>query len=91
MLLGGAAKRAPKDGAGVALEVGSSIELGDTLTVEKGNLKIELTDGSVIMLSEKSTLVINEAEFEGQERRGFGALLKDIGQPMGKAVQGGGH
>ncbi len=76
VLLGGAAKRAPKDGAGVALEVGSSIELGDTLTVDKGNLKIELTDGSVIMLSEKSTLVINEAEFEGQERRGFGALLK---------------
>ena len=75
-MLGGAATRTPKEGAAAELALGTSIELGDTLEVKKGNLKLELTDGSVIMLAEKSQLVITEAEFEGQERRGFGALLK---------------
>jgi hypothetical protein len=74
--LEGAATRLPKGGAAIALKEGSKIELGDTLTVTKGALKLELTDGSVIALGEKSVLVINEAEFEGQERKGFSGFLK---------------
>jgi len=75
-LVDGAATRTPKEGAAQALAVGTKIELGDTLKVEKGNLKLELNDGSVIMLGEKSKLVINEADFEGQERKGFSAFLE---------------
>jgi hypothetical protein len=71
----GAATRTPKGGKAEALKVGSSIELGDTLDVANGNLKLALTDESVIMLGEKSKLEITEAEFEGQERKGFSALL----------------
>lgn len=70
------ATRAGADGKAAKLEVGTPIELGDTLEVKKGNLKLELTDGSVIMLSEKSKLVIKEADFAGQERKGFSAFLE---------------
>lgn len=76
VLLEGAATRTPKGGAAQALAKGSAIDLGDTLEVSTGNMKLELTDGSVIMLAEKSKLVINEADFEGQERKGFGAFLE---------------
>lgn len=69
------ATRAGAGGKAVALAAGTPIELGDTLEVKKGNLKLELTDGSVIMLCEKSRLVINEADFAGQERKGFSAFL----------------
>ncbi len=72
----GAATRTPKGGAAVALAVGAAVELGDTLEVQKGNLKLELSDGSVIMLAEKSKLVINEADFQGQDRKGFSAFLE---------------
>lgn len=71
----GSATRAPKGGQAEALKVGSSIELGDTLEVASGNLKLQLTDESVIILGPKSKLEITEAEFEGQERKGFSALL----------------
>jgi len=71
----GQATRAPKDGAAVALAVGGEIELGDTLVVKSGNLKFELTDGSVVALGTGSKLQISEAEFEGQERKGFSAFL----------------
>lgn len=70
------ATRAGADGKAAKLEVGTPIELGDTLEVKKGNLKLELTDGSVIMLSEKSKLLIKEADFAGQERKGFSAFLE---------------
>jgi hypothetical protein len=59
-----------------ALQLGSEIELNDTLEVGKGsNLKLTLNDESVLMLSERSQLVIDEATFEGQERKGFVARL----------------
>ncbi|WP_224362994.1 FecR family protein [Hyalangium versicolor] len=59
-----------------ALEVGSEIELNDTIEVGRdSNLKLTLTDESVIMLAEGSRLTIDEATFEGQERRGFAARL----------------
>ncbi len=89
--LEGEASRAPKGGAAEALKVGSPIELGDTLTVKTGNLKFELTDGSVIMLAPASTLEITEAEFEGQERKGFSGLLKagSLWTKVKKALGGG--
>ncbi len=74
-VLDGQATRAAKEGAAVALAVGTDIELGDTLAVKAGNLKFELTDGSVVALGTGSTLQITEAEFEGQERKGFSAFL----------------
>lgn len=59
-----------------ALQVGSEIELNDTIDVGPGsNLKLTLTDESVLMLAEGSRLVIDEATFEGQERKGFVARL----------------
>jgi hypothetical protein len=59
-----------------ALEVGSEIELNDTIDVgPASNLKLTLTDESVIMLGERSQLIIDEATFEGQDRKGFAARL----------------
>ncbi len=74
--LEGEASRKGKDGATEALKKDAQIQLGDTLEVSKGFLKIELNDGSIIALADKSKLVINEADFEGQERKGFSALLQ---------------
>lgn len=60
----------------VALQAGSEIELNDTIEVgPSSNLKLTLTDESVLMLSERSRLIIDEATFEGQERKGFAARL----------------
>lgn len=89
--LEGEATRTPKGGAAEALKAGSAIELGDTIAVKTGNLKFELTDGSVIMLSPASTLEITEAEFEGQERKGFSGLLKagSLWTKVKKALGGG--
>lgn len=88
----GDASRTPKGGgAAVALTVGAAVELGDTLTVKTGNLKFELADGSVILLAPASTLEITEAEFEGQERKGFSGLLKggSLWTKVKKALGGG--
>ncbi|MFO0596076.1 MAG: FecR family protein [Myxococcaceae bacterium] len=89
--LEGEASRTPKGGKPEALAAGANIELGDTLTV-KGNLKFELNDGSVIMLAPNSTLEITEADFEGQERKGFKGLLKagSLWTKVKKALGGGG-
>jgi len=74
--LQGKASRTGKDGAKVALAAGSEIELGDSLTVEKGGaLKLMLNDESVLALGPESQLIINEAEFSGLERKGFSAKL----------------
>ena len=90
-VLEGTATRTPKGGKAVPLAVGAEIELGDTLDVAKGNLKLELTDGSIIALAEKSKLEITEAEFEGQERRGFSGFLKagSLWTKVKKALGGG--
>lgn len=72
----GKATRTQKGGlAAQELAVGTEIELGDTIDVKTGNLKFELTDGSIVALAAGSKLEITEAEFEGQERKGFKALL----------------
>lgn len=90
--LDGGATRTPRGGQPVALAEGAAVELGDTLAVKPGGaLKFELTDGSVIALAEKSTLVITEAEFEGQERKGFSGMLKggSLWTKVKKALGGG--
>lgn len=59
-----------------ALHADSEIELNDTIDVgADSNLKITLNDESVLMLSSRSQLFIDEASFEGQERKGFVAKL----------------
>lgn len=89
----GKATRTPKGGAAVALAVGGLIELGDTVAVEGGNLKLQLTDESVIMLAPGSKLEITEAEFQGQERKGFKAFLQSgsLWTKVKKALGGGGY
>ncbi|MBL8922542.1 MAG: FecR domain-containing protein [Myxococcaceae bacterium] len=89
----GKATRTPKDGAAVALAVGANIELGDTIAVESGNLKVQLTDESLIMLAPGSKLEITEAEFQGQERKGFKAFLQSgsLWTKVKKAMGGGGY
>ncbi len=89
----GAATRTPKGGAAVPLTVDAAIELGDTVDVQKGNLKLVLTDGSVIMLAPGSKLEITAAEFEGQERKGFKAFLQSgsLWTKVKKALGGGGY
>ena len=73
--LEGTAKRT-SGGVTQELQVGSEIELHDTIDVgPASNLKLLLTDESVIMLSEGSRLMIDEATFEGQDRKGFAARL----------------
>jgi hypothetical protein len=74
--LEGTAIRMDGSGQEHALAVGSEIELKDTLKVGKAsNLKLRLTDESVMMLGADSQLYIDEATFEGQERKGFSAKL----------------
>ena len=74
--LEGKATRTPQGGAAVELKVGSEVELKDTLKVSGGNLKLELNDGSQIALSDKGELFIDDAQFEGQECKGFMGTLK---------------
>ncbi|MBN1207499.1 MAG: FecR domain-containing protein [Myxococcaceae bacterium] len=74
-VLEGAAKRTSAEQQ-QALEVGSEIELKDIIEVGAGSyLKLTLNDESVIMLGPDSRLTIDEATFEGQERKGFAATL----------------
>ena len=86
------ATRSPRaDAKTERLEKGTGIELSDRITVEEGaHLKITLNDGSVVVVGGGSTLYIDEARFEGQERRGFGVFL-EVGKlwaKVKKAVAG---
>jgi len=90
-LLEGSATRTSKDGETVALKVGSPIEVGDTLKVaEKGNLKLTLTDKSMLYVAAGSELRIDDARFKGQEREGFSAFLSvgNVWAKVRKAVAG---
>jgi len=92
-LLQGKATRTPKGGtAAVALKEGSEIELGDTLVTvgEKSDMKITLNDESLLMVGQNSTLRIEEAQFEGLERRAFSArlVLGKVWAKVTKAVSG---
>ncbi|MER2562613.1 MAG: FecR domain-containing protein [Myxococcaceae bacterium] len=92
-LVEGKATRTPKGGAAVELAKDSAIELGDTIDVQSGNLKLLLTDESIIMLAPASKLEITEAEFQGQERKGFKAFLQSgsLWTKVKKALGGGGY
>ena len=75
-VLQGSGTRTPEGGKAAALAVGTELELKDTVKLGKGaNAKIVLSDESVLMLGSDSTLVIDEAEFAGLERKGFSASL----------------
>jgi len=74
-VLQGKAVRVPAEGKQRALKVGATVELGDTVRVDRGNLKLRLTDGSVLMLGEKAQLRLEAAEFQSLERKRFGATL----------------
>lgn len=65
----GPAFRTPKGGAEQPLKQGAEVELDDTLrTGADGNVKLTLTDQSVLVLGPESELVVERAEFESQER-----------------------
>ena len=68
--LEGDADRTPPRGSSMALQLNSPIELGDTLRVVHGHLKITLNDESVVVLPEGSSLVVDEAKFRDEEREG---------------------
>jgi hypothetical protein len=89
--LDGAATRTPDGKAAEALTEGATIDLKDTITVTAGNLKFELTDGSVIALDKGSVFTVNEAEFKGQERSAFSGFLKSgsLWTKVKKAMGGG--
>lgn len=72
------------------LQVGSKVELGDTLEVRSGNLKISLTDESEIVLSSGSQLRIDEAEFKQLDHRRFSAwlLVGSVWSKVTKALSG---
>ncbi len=73
----GSAWRTPEGAERQPLQPGVEIEQKDTLDVDaKSGVKLVLNDGSVLMLGADSQLVITEAEFAGQERKGFVGYLK---------------
>ncbi len=90
-VLEGEASRTPEGGKAEALKQGSAIELGDTLRVKAGgNMKLTLSDKSVLMLGPSSELVISKAKFNGQERETIGAYL-NVGKlwaKVSKALSG---
>lgn len=74
--LEGAATRTAAGGKKAPLALEAAIELGDAIeTAAAARLKLELTDGSVIALDEKSRLEITEADFQGVEVSAFSATL----------------
>jgi hypothetical protein len=74
--LDGAAVRIPKGGAELPLATSASLELEDTVRTASGSfLKLVLTDGTALALGPESELVLEVAEFAGQERSAFSARL----------------
>jgi hypothetical protein len=74
--LEGTAIRIPKGGAELPLGAGGAIELEDTVRTASGSsLKLALTDGTALALGPDSELVLEVAEFAGQERSAFSARL----------------
>lgn len=74
--LEGTAVRIPKGGAEQPLATGTALELEDTVrTASGGSLKLVLSDGTTLALGPDSELVLDVAEFAGQERSAFSARL----------------
>ena len=87
----GPAFRTPKDGAEQPLQQGASVELDDTLrTGPAGGLKVTLTDQSVVVLGPDSELLVERAEFAGQERSrvSLKLLVGGIWAKVKKAIAG---
>lgn len=87
----GPAFRTPKGGAEQPLQQGASVELDDTLrTGPAGGLKVTLTDQSVVVLGPDSELLVERAEFEGQERSrvSLTLLVGGIWAKVKKAIAG---
>jgi hypothetical protein len=87
----GPAFRTPKGGAEQPLQQGASVELDDTLrTGPAGGLKVTLTDQSVVVLGPDSELLVERAEFEGQERSrvSLKLLVGGIWAKVKKAIAG---
>ncbi len=87
----GPAFRTPKGGAEQPLQQGASVELDDTLrTGPAGGLKVTLTDQSVVVLGPDSELLLERAEFEGQERSrvSLKLLVGGIWAKVKKAIAG---
>jgi hypothetical protein len=87
----GAAFRTPKGGAEQPLNQGAEVELDDTLrTGADGNLKLTLTDQSVLVLGPESELVVERAEFESQERSrvSLKLLVGGVWAKVKKAIAG---
>ncbi len=87
----GPAFRTPKDGAEQALQQGASVELDDTLrTGLEGNVKLTLTDQSVVVLGPDSELLVERAEFEAQERSkvSLKLLVGGVWAKVKKAIAG---
>jgi hypothetical protein len=87
----GAAFRTPKGGAEQPLKQGAEVELDDTLrTGADGNVKLTLTDQSVLVLGPESELVVERAEFESQERSrvSLKLLVGGVWAKVKKAIAG---
>ncbi|MGZ6134681.1 MAG: FecR family protein [Myxococcaceae bacterium] len=87
----GPAFRTPKGGAEQPLQQDASVELDDTLrTGPAGGLKLTLTDQSVVVLGPDSELLVERAEFEGQERSrvSLKLLVGGIWAKVKKAIAG---
>jgi hypothetical protein len=87
----GAAFRTPKGGAEQPLKQGAEVELDDTLrTGADGNVKLTLTDQSVLVLGPESELVVERAEFGSQERSrvSLKLLVGGVWAKVKKAIAG---
>jgi len=87
----GPAFRTPKGGAEEALKQGADVELDDTLrTGPEGNVKLTLTDQSVVVLGPDSELLVARAEFAAQERSkvSLTLLVGGVWAKVKKAIAG---
>ena len=87
----GPAFRTPKGGAEQALQQGAEVDLEDTLrTGPAGNVKLTLTDQSVVVLGPDSEMLIERAEFEAQERSrvSLKLLVGGVWAKVKKAIAG---
>jgi hypothetical protein len=87
----GAAFRTSKGGAEQPVKQGADVELDDTLrTGADGNVKLTLTDQSVVVIGPESELVVERAEFESQERSrvSLKLLVGGVWAKVKKAIAG---
>jgi len=87
----GPAFRTPKGGAEQPLPQGAEVDLDDTLrTGPAGNVKLTLTDQSVVVLGPDSELIVERAEFEAQERSrvSLKLLVGGVWAKVKKAIAG---